>query len=105
MHAPADRPVDGRGRLDDLDLVARREVLAAQLLGQGEAVEPLVGDLVGGPGGNVADLLRLVGRLQERFRHSGQALDGGRRLLQLLAALDDLGSHHGCRLPSLVARF
>ena len=81
------------------------QVLAAQLLGQGEAVEPLVRDLVRGPGGDVADLLRLVGRLQQRFLYPEQPLKGGRRFLQLLAALDDLGSHHGCRLPSLVARF
>ena len=41
-----------------------------ELLRQGEAVEPLVGDLVGCPGGDVANLLRLVARLLERLGHA-----------------------------------
>ena len=94
VYAPADGPIDGGGRLDDLDLLPCVQVLAPELLRKGEAVEPLVGDLVRGPGGDVADLLRLVACLLERLGHAEQPLKGRRRLLELRASLDDLGSDH-----------
>ena len=93
VNAPADGAVDGGGGLDVLDLLTGGDVLAAELEGEDKAVEALVGHLLRGPLGEVAQLLRLVTGLQEHLLHASDAFEHG-RLLDGVLALDDLGTDH-----------
>ena len=94
VHAPADGPVDGGGSLDVLDLGAGVNLLAAELLGEDEAVKARIGHLLRGPLGEVTQLLRLVAGLFEHLLHAGDAFEHG-RLLDGVLALDNLGTDHG----------
>ena len=70
------------------------DVFAAELDWEDKAVKALIGHLLGGPLGEVAQLLRLVAGLREHLLHSGDAFEHG-RLLDGVLARDDLGTDHG----------
>ena len=99
LHAPADGAVDGAGVLDRLDLAARGHVLAAQLLGQGVAVEARVGHRLRDPVGQAAQLLRLVAARRQLVPDVGDAFRH-RRLLELGAPVEDFLSHHVLYSPA-----
>ena len=93
LHAPADRAIDRGGGLDRLDLIHRREVLAAQLRGEGDAVEPGVGHLVRGPVREPAELLRLVAGSDELVLDRSDPVDD-RHLVELRHPRLELVSNH-----------
>ena len=85
LDAPAHGAVDGGGSFDDLDLLAREQIFAAELGGDDHAVDTGIDHLLHGPGGHVAELLGLVTGLHERFAHVGEAVEDGGVVKRFLA--------------------